>query len=437
MIKSVSADVLPSSVANVGLRGLTLVSKLLLVIVLARFFPPEDLGVYGLMVSSVAIAIFLLGLEYHYFTIRALIARRPGRQAAILRDQAVLYVLVTAVTLPLVAIAFSLGTWTPVPKSVLVWFFVLVLVELAAQEAGIALIALSRPLAANLVLFVRSGFWVYPIVALAIWNPGDRAIQSVFLAWLVGGIASLVVAAWWLKGLGWRAALRESVDWAGMRSGLRTAAPFVVTTGASMGLLFLDRFIIEAFKGLGPVGIYTFFAGITTALHTLVNTGVSLIRMPRLVKAYQDADEPRFRRELGAMARVTVGSAVLLALAIGVAITPILELVDKSVYQENLGVFFLLLGAALVRCLADLPLYALYATHRDLQLLAVNLLAVGVSVVINLLLVPPLGLAGAAIAAVTGAMTLLLSALVFRLLGGGGRTVTRADEEVLPEPLPV
>src|SRR5207247_1979426 len=178
----------------------------------------------------------------------------------------------------------------------------------------------SRPLAANLVVFVRMGVWVYPIVALAVWFPGTRAIQNVFLAWLVGGVASIAVAAWWLRGLGWRVALAESVDWAGMRSGLRTAAPFVVTTGASMGLLFLDRFIIEAFKGLGPVGIYTFFAGIATALHTLVNTGVSLIRMPRLVKAHQDGDEPRFRRELGTMTRITAGSAVFMALLIAVGI---------------------------------------------------------------------------------------------------------------------
>lgn len=436
MIKRVSAKDLPSSVANAGLRGLTLVSKFVLVIVLARFYPPEDLGVYGLMVSSVAIAIFLLGLEYHYFTIRALIARRPSRRAAILRDQAVLYVVVAIVTLPVVAIVFSGGLWSPVPKAVLAWFFALVLVELAAQEAGIALIALSRPLAANLVVFVRSGVWVYPVIALAIADPGTRAIQNVFIAWLAGGVASLAVATWWLRGLGWRVALTESVDWAGMRSGLRTAAPFVFTTGASMGLLFLDRFIIEAFMGLGSVGIYTFFAGITTALHTLVNTGVSLIRMPRLIKAHHDTDESRFRRELETMARITLASAGLLAVLIAVAITPILRLVGRVIYEENLGVFFLLLGAALIRCLADLPIYALYSRHRDVQLLVVNLLAVGVSIVLNLLLVPVLGLSGAAIAAVAGALTLLLSASAFFLRGASGRTETGADE-VFPEPLPL
>lgn len=432
MIKELTAHA-GAAVANAGLRAMTLVSKFLLVIVLARFFAPEDLGAYGLMVPSVAIAIFVLGLEYHYFTIRAIIARPPGLRAAIVRDQAVLYGLVSLVTLPILLILFSAGSWSPVPESVLGWFFALVLVELAAQEAGIALIALSRPLAANLVVFVRSGIWVYPVIGLAIAVPGARAIQNVFLAWLAGGLASLFVAGWCLRGIGWRVALAAPVDWAGMRSGLRTAAPFVVTTGASMGLLFLDRFIIEIYKGLAAVGIYTFFAGIAMALPTLINTGVSLIRMPGLVRAHNDGDEPRFRKELGSMTRVTAFSAGILALAMGAAISPVLRLVDKSIYEENLGVFFLLLGAALVRCLADVPIYALYAKHRDLHLLAVNLLAVGVSVLMNLLLVPSLGLPGAALGAGAGALTLLVSASVFRLRGGGRRGIS--VEEALPQPL--
>ena len=137
------------------------------------------------------------------------------------------------------------------------------------------------------------------------------------------------------------------------------------------------------------------------------------------------------------MARITVGSAVLLAVFIATAITPILRLVDKSIYEENLGVFFLLLGAALVRCVADPAIYALYAKHRDMQLLAVNVLAVCVSVLMNVFLVPSLGLPGAAIAAVAGAATFLLSALAFRRRGGGHDKAAGSEKEVLPDLLPL
>ena len=136
-----------------------------------------------------------------------------------------------------------------------------------AQEAGNVLIGLSRPFAANVVLFLRSGAWSYPVIALAIASPESRSITNVLLAWIVGTVASIVVAAWFLRGLDWRAASRESIDWAGIRSGLKTAAPFMLTGGASLGLLFFDRFVVEAYHGLDSVGVFTFFAAIATPAH--------------------------------------------------------------------------------------------------------------------------------------------------------------------------
>jgi O-antigen/teichoic acid export membrane protein len=423
-----------SAGANVGIRGLTLASKFLLVIVLARYFSPEDLGVYGLMVSSIVIGLFVLGLEYKYFTVRALIARTPGTEATIVRDQAVLYLLVAAVVLPLLVILSSLGAWSPIPSNALPWFFVLVVVELAAQESGNALLGLSRPLAANLVLFVRSGLWVYLLIILAVTIPGARTVATVFIAWVVGAVASTVLAAWYLRGIGWGAAMSQPVDWAGIRAGLRISAPFLATSGAALGLLYVDRFIIQAYHGLEPVGVYTFFVGITTALHTLVNTGVSLVRMPRLVRAHQDGDIPRFRHELRDLARATILTAAVVAVLIAAGILPILWIVGRAVYLGNLGVFFLLLAAASIRCLADPALYALYARHQDLRLLGASAVAFAVSVIANFALVPALGISGAAIAAAAGAFALLAVAVVFVMRGGA--RIDQADaKDALSAPM--
>jgi O-antigen/teichoic acid export membrane protein len=423
-------------VANIGVRGATLASKFLLVIVLARFFPPEGLGLYGLMVSAVVIGLFVLGLEYKYFVVRELIARPVGFQAAVLRDQAVLYILTAAIALPILAVLVSWGLWSPIPAGAFTWLFALVLVELAAQEGGNALIGLSRPLAANVVLFVRSGMWVFPVV-IAVWvSPAARDTSTIFLGWLLGAAASFGLAAYCLRGIGWRNALSRSIDWAAIRTGLRTSAPFLLTSGAALGLLFLDRFIIEANQGLAAVGIYTFFAGFATALHTLVNTGVSLIRMPRLVKAHHDNDEQGFRLEFGRMARGTAASGILLAVAIGLAIIPILRLVDRTMYSDNLLVFFLLLVAAFIRCLADPPLYALYARREDIRFLIASASAFGVSLIGNLVLVPGLGIAGAAMAAAAGALTLLVTALILAILGRGGTRAT-PNEQLLSTPVTV
>jgi O-antigen/teichoic acid export membrane protein len=422
---------LAPAVSNVALRGLTLASKFILLIALARYFQPSDLGIYGLMVSSVAITVFILSLEYKYFSIRALIGRAPQFQATIIRDQGALYAVVAAIVLPLLAVAFWSGLWIPFPSTMVLWFFALVAVELVAQEAGNVLIALSRPLAANIILFLRSGAWIYPIIVLAVGDPGSRTVTNILLAWITGAIAAVVVAAWCVRGLGWRTALDQPVDWAGVRAGVRTAAPFMVIGGASLGLLFFDRFVLDAYHGLELVGVYTFFAGIATALHTLVNTGVSLIRMPRLVDARLHRDQARFLLELRNMWRLTAIVACALAVLMAFAIVPVLQLVGRSTYRENLDVFLLLLGAALARSLADPPLYALYARHRDVALLAVNASAFTIAAIANLVLIPPLDMRGASVAAVLGALTLLLAALTVGQRGDGEADHSNRDPLVV------
>jgi len=404
-----SRDPLPSGVASAGVRALTLVGKFVLVLFLARFYPAEELGLYGLIVSAMGIATFALGFEFHYFTIRALIGRSADARAALLRDQAVLHATALLVVVPVFALASFGGFWTPVPQQIVFWFCALLVVELASQEAGIALIALSKPFLANVVLFVRTAVWVVPVALL--YLAGARDIDVVFLAWFTGALLSLVIAAWGLRGMGWRNAIARPVDWALIRAGLRVAAPFIVTTGASMGLLFVDRFIIAANMGLGPVGVYVFFAGITTALHTLINTGVSLVRMPTLIRAHQLADHRRFTRELVGMGRLTVISALSLAAVAAVAINPLLRIVDRELYEHNVDAFLLLLSAAVLRCIADVPIYALYARHRDRTLLGVNVAAFLTVLLADITLVPRLGLAGAGLAAGLGAFALLAAAL--------------------------
>jgi O-antigen/teichoic acid export membrane protein len=147
-----------------------------------------------------------------------------------------------------------------------------------------------------------------------------------------------------------------------------------------------------------------------------------------LVKAHQDDDARRFGYELGMMLRITTISAAVLALVIAAGIVPLLRFVGKAVYEDNLGTFFLLLGGAVIRSVADVPMYALYARHRDLALLGVTLTAFAAAVALNLALVPTLGIQGAALAAIAGASTLLFSAGALVVRGGETLSRQRTDE---------
>jgi O-antigen/teichoic acid export membrane protein len=397
--------------ANVGLRGATLVAKVGITIAIARLIGSEALGLYGLLTSAVAFAVFAAGLEYHYFTRRELILGDPEKRATIVRDQQLLQLVAVVILLGALMAYFRVTHWTAIGENVRIWFYLLVLVELVSQELSQNLIALARPVAANIVFFVRMGLWTYPIVALFMITPAFRTISWVFGGWIVGGCLSVVIAVWCLRDLAWSHAFSDPIDWKEMRRGIRTAAPYIVITGSSMGLLFLDRFIVGGYKGLAAVGIYTFFVGIATSVHTIVNTGVSVIRMPYLVEAYQKKTPETFRRELSRMTSMTVSSSLVLMVAAAIAIFPALRLAGKPAYYEHLGAFFILLVAAGLRCVADVPIYALYAKRRDLWIMWVELGAFAASVVLNLCLVPRYSIEGAATAACIAALLLLGSAI--------------------------
>jgi O-antigen/teichoic acid export membrane protein len=366
----------------------------------------EAMGLYGLMVAALAIGVFVVGLEYHYFTMRELSSRPPPRLAGVLRDQLVVHLLAYAAAAAVLVMVQRLGLFPGLP---LRWFVPLLLTEHLSQEAYVALNALSRPVAANLVLFLRTAGWAFLLVPAAAAHPTLRRLDAVFLAWLAGGAASLAIAAWRLRGLGWGRALHEGPDWTEIRQGLRTAAPFIAITGSSMALLFVDRFIIAAYHGLAAVGVYTFFAGITTAIITLVNAGVSMIRLPRLVRAWRHGSPVEFGREVRRAWGVAVAGALLLAAVAAMAVSPMLRFVGRRAYSEATGVFWLLLAAALIRCAADVPLYALYARGSDRALLLINVAAMITALGANLVLVPTHGAAGAAFSAVMGALVLLVA----------------------------
>jgi hypothetical protein len=49
---------------NISLRGMTLVSKFLLIFFLAGFLEPKELGLYGLLAATIGYSMYLLGFEF-------------------------------------------------------------------------------------------------------------------------------------------------------------------------------------------------------------------------------------------------------------------------------------------------------------------------------------------------------------------------------------
>lgn len=399
--RSVS-DLLSTGALNVALRAATLASKFVLVLLIARYLTPGEFGVYGLVTVTVTLSLNVIGFDFYVFSSREMLARPDTDRAAMVRDQLVFHACMYVFALPLLLSVFFLHL---IPWSVLLWFYALVVLEHLSQEAYRVLITFSRPIAANALLFLRSGAWIYAVGALMWWSRGARRLEWIWGGWVLGVGASLVLAAWFLRSLDWKEAAGRPVDWPWIRAGLVRGGSFLLATFAMKGIETIDRYLLKAFRDEAAVGVYSLYFSIANVVYVFVFAGVVSSFHPLLLKE-QQADERR--AQLRRFALWLTLSTVAVAVAVAAGFDVVLWLVDKPAYAQDVAAFYVLVGSACLLTLNTVPHYALYARHRDRALIVATVLAFAVTVAAHLLLVPSMGILGSAVATAVGTGALLV-----------------------------
>lgn len=388
---------------NLALRSLTLACRFLLVFLLARFLGPGELGQYGLLAAAISYALYLVGLDFYTFTTREIVGRPPAQWGGVLKGQAWLAAWLYLGCLPLLALALAAG-W--LPPGLAAWFLLLLVLEHLNQEIGRFLTAVSAPVAASLVYFLRAGLWIIGIAVLMWRDPARRELETVLLAWTAGGLSAFCLGAWRLHALG-LAGWATPVDRAWIRRGVRVALPLLAGTLALRALFTLDRYWLAALADMQVVGAYVMFAGVAQAVIVFLDSGVFAFAYPALIQAHKAGDAAAFRRRLRRLWWHTLILSLGYAVAALLLIHPLLEWIGNPFYREHL---VLLYGAVLYSTLYAIgmvPHYALYAQSLDRPLLQAHVLGLAVFVLVTVLSLPAGGMAvlyglGAAFVAILG-----------------------------------
>ncbi len=339
-----------TSLANLSLRSLTLASKFLLILFIAKFLTPEELGIWGL------IFIFTTGLISWKYA---------------------------------------------------VWFYILLILEHISQELYRLLITFSRPIVANLVLFLRSGAWIYFAIGIAYYYKDSRGLSLFWASWTVGVGISIVLAVYLLRKLNWKDALAAPVDWQWIKKGVRISFPFFISTIAFTGIQFFDRYFIQHYHGEALVGIYTFYANIANVINTFIFNGVIVILYPRLVQTFQAGNHEAYREHMRKLTTGIIIGLIILPVLAALLINPVLDLVGKQIYKEYSYIFYIMMGTVTCLTLSYIPHYSLFVRHKDKVIIHSAVAAVVISLIANRIFVPQYALSGAAWAAL-GSMAVLL-----------------------------
>jgi O-antigen/teichoic acid export membrane protein len=390
---------------SLGLRLASLAGKLALSLYMGKVFALAALGLYGLAFGAVMLAIVLLGFRIDYVVSREIANSSPERQQKVGAAAAILFLFCFLVAAPLVVI----GLWLAGVKAT-VGFIVLLLVlcgiEAYANYLYTVTIALGRPALANALFFIRSGLWTVPAMAVSWFEPAYRTVEFVLLCWLAGVSLSVILNIIVLRReiVGpWR---RGGFDWAEIRHA--TSAGIMIWIGSVAVTLgaYADRYVLAGALTLNEVGVATFYASFTAAVLTLVQSASTNVTLPSLI-AHHDAGR---MGEFAAEMRRTERVAAMVCLAVVAVLAGVMWLcagwLGKPELIAAFPFFLLLLVATFIRTQAETLYTGLFVVRAHRAIWIGNLLFLGVSLALNFLLIPLLGLTGLGVAAIGSALIL-------------------------------
>ncbi|WP_019339981.1 hypothetical protein [Stutzerimonas stutzeri] len=373
-----------SRLLNVGLRGSTLVSKFLLIIMLAKYLQPSSLGMYGLLVVSIAYSMYPLGFEFYTFSSRELVRADIKDRAQKLKNQVSMHAVLYFFVMPLLLLVFYFEF---IPWRLAPLFLILVVLEHLNQEAMRLLTALQYQLVSSVALFLRQGLWALVLVLLMYFYPSLRKLEYLLTAWAVGSFFALCLSVYVLVKM---SAIKNNAikktEWHWVLRGIKIALPLFAASLSVNFITTADRYWLAILQGDTILGAYVFYMALVTAMITFMDAGIFSFIYPRLLVCSAEDDREGFSKLIkGMFIQVSLVSAFFVLFIVFFA-DWFFTLLGEAVYSENIGVFYVLVFMVIIQAFGYIPHYGLYAQSCDKQIVVSSIVSVPLFIVSVLIL---------------------------------------------------
>ncbi len=411
--RSALRDLADGFVVTLGRRLLALVLGIAWASLLARALGPALAGAVtlGIFVSLFGAALATLGFPW---SSAFLIARGRGDD----REAIGATLLVCAILGPLAAalgwgvhrIAVSAG-WLD-PASVVALGVIGIPLVLTLQILG-GVLQGRRAFAAH-ALVSLGPLAVTLAAGLALAALGRASGVALMLSWLAGQAVTMLATGVALA----RAARRPSVGTfrAYVRESLAYGWKLHIGELAYTIRTRADAFLIGALASTAAVGIYSSAVRVIERLG-IVSHAAMFVTFPLI--ANLEGDEETRRAITPRVARWNFLLTALAAILIAALARPLVSLLFGAAFASSVTPLLVLLPGAVAVAVSRVLTGDIAGRGRSDVAMRLNLIAMGLNVVSNLALIPPLGITGAALAAsVTNVVNLVLRVAAYRRLSG-------------------
>jgi O-antigen/teichoic acid export membrane protein len=356
-------------VVNVALRVMALVSKFVLVIVLAKLFSPSDVGLYGLITAMLVFSLLVIGCDFYAYSLRELLSRSQNEWSFVLQHHLLALLILYVFLLPAQWFIFAFDF---LPIKMAGYFFLLLILEHFSQEINRLLVAMKKPLTASMVLFFRMGAWVWVVLAFMWVDQDIRSLEFVFLGWAIGCVFAIMIglASIWRAVEKWRF---WPIDKSWIKKGFKVGLLFLMGSLSMRAILTFDRFAVESLVGGEFLGVYVVYIGMAMAIVNVMDPAVFSFLYPRLVEAYSKGNYSEYDKIMREMLYVTLSLSVILGLCVYFLAPFVFDWIGKPVYSEHQSILLLLICASIAYVIGMIPHFGLYAKGKDKKILFAHL----------------------------------------------------------------
>ena len=399
-------------------RGLSTPLALALVVLQSRFLDPSGRGAYVVAVLGVTIFSRLLGQLGVAVTNR--LPEEAGGPRALVQRALAVCVVTGSVAVAVVTLGgAALGG---IDTDVALIAALALVPNVIWQTLSGVLLGLARIRLWNYVQLGSPVLTLVGMLVLVVWL--DLGVRGAVAAWALANAATAAATLAATRDLWLPLALPALTD----RS-TRLLVQLALTMGAVQVVNLLsyriELFILDRYGGLSEVGIYSIAMQAAEAMWLIAAAVANAVTAPAVHE-----DERTAARLVARAARrgllLTAGVAVVVALAAPFGIPLVL---GEAFADADTALLLLLPGIVLYAPVTILVVYLSVRRGRPRLSLAVSIVGMALTLGAAFVLIPPYGLAGAAIASTIGyAAGALLAWAFFWRLARGARSASRRAE---------
>ena len=389
---------------NLVLRGITLGSKFLLSIYLVKFLSLEANGEYGIFVATISMLTYVLGLDFYSFNNREILQENSSESGKKIKNQFFLFTIVYLIVLPLL---YVLGLFDFIGEKYVFLFYLILIFDHISIELYRLLVVFSKPIQANMNLFLRTGIWI--LVLIFAWHNDFeelKNLKSVFNFWMIGSFLSVAYSIFSLSTTGISIPWIEKIETKWILAGLKIATPFFIATLSYKIIQFADRYMVEFYLGTKQTGVYYFFSNISMLIETFVQTTVVMIYSPQLIASLKK-DKPFQINIFKTFSKEIVIYSVLAVVSVCAIIYPLLYIVEKTELFLSISVFFVMVTTRFIFNISLIYHFKLYVAKKDRIIMTSTLVAVLFNISLNFILIPYYGLIGGALATLVSILIMM------------------------------